>query len=77
MVLERIYRWVRIRCLRIALGPAYNYMVRTLQSDPRLPRAYLADIVVRKDSVEKRFEADWLKDLARLVKDEPTKGPGQ
>lgn len=55
--------------LRIALGDrCYQYMVRTLCADPRLVSAREADVVVRKDGVERRIEADWLKPLARLVK---------
>lgn len=31
----------------------------------RLSRAKSVDIIIRKDSVERRFQADWLKDMAR------------
>lgn len=54
--------------LRWALGKRkYEYMCRTLSQDPRLRSARLADIVVRKDGREVRIEADWLRDLCRLV----------
>jgi uncharacterized tellurite resistance protein B-like protein len=61
--------WLRLLCLRIALWGEYDYMVRTLQADKRLRVAKDVDIVVRKDGNELRFEADWLKRLAKLVKD--------
>lgn len=41
-----------------------DYMIRSLSQDPRLPRAKMADIVVRKDGHEVRIEADWLKTLS-------------
>jgi hypothetical protein len=73
-LIDRVYTWLRIRALRFAMseGQSYNYMVRTLQSDSRLPTARIVDTVVRKDAVERRIEADWLKRLAKLVKDEGT-----
>lgn len=55
--------------LRIAVGfGTYDYMRRTLMYDPRLPRCKLADIVVRQDGREVRIEADWLKNLSKIVK---------
>lgn len=65
-------------CLRLCLGANdYEYMVRTLCQDPRAPKARLIDIVVRKDGLERRVEADWLKKLARLVEGcaEPVEQP--
>ena len=54
--------------LRLALGKrTYGYMCKTLSQDPRLRSAKLADIIVRKDGREERIEADWLKNLARIV----------
>jgi hypothetical protein len=59
--------------LRLALGKrTYAYMCRTLSQDPRLPRCYLADIIVRQDGREVRIEADWLKPLCKLVKPDLT-----
>lgn len=55
--------------LRLALGDStYQYMVRVLNTDPRTPVAKDVDIVVRKDGVERRIEADWLKRIAKLVR---------
>lgn len=65
----------RVDALREALGDQFVYAVRTLQSDPRLADAHTVDIVVRKDGVERRLEADWLKALARLV--QPTTTPSE
>jgi len=54
--------------LRLALGRrTYQYMVRSITHDPRTRRARLVDIVVRKDGHERRIEADWVKNLARIV----------
>jgi len=59
---------VRRLLLWLALGPStYDYMTRGLAHDPRLKTAKLADIVVRKDAVERRIEADWLKTLCKIV----------
>lgn len=59
--------------LRLALGQrTYQYMCRTLSQDPRLRHARLADIVVRKDGREVRIEADWLKNLCKLVETDLT-----
>lgn len=59
----------QIAHLRIALGDStFNSMVRTLQQDRRITNAHMVDIVVRKDAVERRMEADWLKTLARIVR---------
>lgn len=74
---RKIYSWrflqpFRRALLYLALGRNtyyYYYMCRTLQSDKRAPRARMIDIVVRKDAVEKRIEADWNKELTFLVKD--------
>jgi hypothetical protein len=46
----------------------YQYMVRTLNQDARTPVARDVDVVVRKDGIERRVEADWLKPIAKLVK---------
>ena len=60
--------WLRRLALRFALGSNdYKLLVSTCRQDPRLPRAYLVNIVVRKDGVEKTSEADWAKRMARLV----------
>jgi len=54
--------------LRQALGDrAFEYMCRSLAHDPRLRSARMVDIVVRKDAVERRIEADWLKAIAKIV----------
>lgn len=59
--------------LKYILGKStYEYMCRTLSQDPRLRSAKLADIIVRKDGRETRIEADWLKDLAKLVEKDLT-----
>lgn len=54
--------------LRIALGDElFNLMERGLLGDPRLRDAHTVDLVVRKDAIEKRIEADWVKQIARIV----------
>ena len=59
---------VRRLLLMLALGRrTYDYMVRSLSNDPRTRRARLVDIVVRKDAVERRTEADWCRTIARIV----------
>ena len=56
--------------LRIALGDElFNRMARGLLADPRLQDPHTIDIVVRKNGVDKRIEADWVKQLARIVRD--------
>ena len=63
---------MRKMLLRLALGKrAYEYMVRTLECDPRIRTARTVDVVVRKDAVEQRIEADWLKNIARIVLPKP------
>jgi hypothetical protein len=57
----------KVIALREALGDGFNYAVRSLQYDPRIVNAHTVDIVIRKDGIERRLEADWLKQLARLV----------
>ena len=53
-----------------ALGDTtFYYMVRSLQRDPRIRYAHTVDIVIRKNGLERRIEADWLKKLARYVED--------
>lgn len=60
----------KIALLRMALGDdTFNYMVRSLKQDLRIFNARMVDIVVRKDAVERRIEADWVKSIARIVKD--------
>lgn len=62
-----VFDLVRRIGLRLILGRrTYAYMCSTLGQDRRLPRARMADIVVRKDGREVRVEADWLKTLARI-----------
>lgn len=57
----------RALLLRIALGDgSYDYMIRTLAVDRRVKTARMVDVVVRKDGIEKRFEADWIKHVARI-----------
>lgn len=63
--------WLRRLLLRLALGrQRYIYMTNSVLSDPRTPRARSVDVVVRRDGVERRIEADWIKFIARLL--EPT-----
>lgn len=79
MFQRRLYQWLAplgLRSLqkfllRVALGKStYQYMCRTLQWDPRLKNCREADIVVRKDGMERRLEADWLKSLHHITHDE-------
>ena len=59
---------LRRALLWLALGPrGYDYMASTLTIDKRITNARMVDIVVRKDAMERRFEADWLKRLAAVV----------
>jgi len=54
--------------LRWVLGKsAYNYMCRSLAYDPRLRNCRAVDIIIRKDGLERRIEADWLKKLRKIV----------
>lgn len=63
--------------LRCALGRrTYDYMCRSINDDKRSPRAYEIDIVVRKDGVEKRIEADWVKTIAKIINNIPVKHKG-
>lgn len=63
-------RFIRRLLLRLALGNrTYRYMTRSVLQDPRTYRARSVDIVVRKDAFERRIEADWVRDIARLVRD--------
>ncbi len=56
--------------LRLALGQrTFDYMVRSVKHDKRTPHAKLVDIVIRQDGVERRIEADWVKNVARIVID--------
>lgn len=48
----------------------FGYVVRSLQADPRIRNPNTIDIIIRKDGVERRIEAQWLKELARLVEHE-------
>lgn len=64
--------WWRRLLLRLALGShTYDYMRQSLRSDPRTRTARLVDIVVRKDAVERRVEADWCKTIARIIDGAP------
>jgi hypothetical protein len=65
------FLWLRRLLLWLALGPRqYGYMKKTLGQDPRAPRALMIDIVIRKDSIECRLEADWVRSLARITNPE-------
>lgn len=65
--------WAPIKYLRrallwLALGPrTYRYMYDTLTVDFRTRTARWVNITIRKDGIERCYEADWCKDLARLV----------
>lgn len=75
--MKRLRFW--LLCLAFGRRTA-RYIVQSLSQDPRLPRAKLADIVIRKDGREVRVEADWLKKMAKglpLVERVPQPGePG-
>lgn len=67
--------WIKRLLLMLVLGRrTYKYMCGSLKADPRLRNCRMADIVVRKDAVEKRVEADWLKTLYRIVERDKTPG---
>ncbi len=53
--------------LLIIFGKQYDYMARSVMFDNRVKTAKLVDIVVRKDGIERRIEADWIKNLAKIV----------
>jgi hypothetical protein len=58
----------KVVLLRLALGDAtFHSMARSLKQDPRIATAHNVDIVIRKDGVEHRIEADWLKEFAKIV----------
>lgn len=60
--------------LRLALGHrTYSYMMRSIHWDPRIRYAKSVDLVVRKDAVERRIEADWIRTIARITKPFPLK----
>jgi len=42
-------------------------MCRSVQHDPRTRTAKEVDIVIRKDGMERRIEADWVKSVARII----------
>lgn len=66
--------FVRTRALllRLALGSRqFDYMNRTIKNDKRTASARLVDVVVRKDAVERRIEADWIKHIARIINHVP------
>lgn len=62
----------QVHFLRMAMGDdAFNLMVSSFSADPRIQSPHTIDIVVRKDAVEKRIEGDWIKTLARIVRNVP------
>jgi hypothetical protein len=74
---RRLARWLPVRMLRkcllwLALGPrTYRYMAGTVRADKRCRNARMVDIVVRKDAVERRIEADWVKTIAQILDPQP------
>ena len=42
-------------------------MCRTVLADPRLISAHDVDVVIRKDGIERRIEADWIKKITKIV----------
>jgi hypothetical protein len=56
--------------LRLALGETnYRLLVKTvLESGGGLGRAKSVDVVTRRDAVERRYEADWARELGRLFR---------
>lgn len=63
---------VRRSLLRLALGRwNYELLTHSLAQDKRTGGARLVDIVVRQDAVEKRFEADWVRRVARILTPPP------
>ena len=46
----------------------FYYMCRTVLADPRLVSAHDVDMVIRKDGIERRIEADWIKKITKIVK---------
>jgi hypothetical protein len=54
--------------LKLILGSStYEYMVRSILWDPRVRNDKLVDIIVMKDGVERRIEADWIKKIAKII----------
>lgn len=63
-------RKVQAWLLRLALGNRkFFYMTETLQHVVSMRGMHYADIRVRKDGQNHVVEADWLKDLQRIVRD--------
>jgi hypothetical protein len=73
--MNRLLNLIKRLLLRLVLGRrTYKYMCGSLKADSRLRNCRMADIVVRKDAVERRVEADWLKALYRIVEHDKTPG---
>jgi hypothetical protein len=53
--------------LSTALGKTYDSMVSTFTRYPGLRGAHMVDIIMRSDGKETRIQADWLKEIVRLV----------
>lgn len=72
-------RAIKLFLLQLIFGKrTVNYMSITLFQDPRLLSVDAnADIVIDRNGQERRIEADWLKDLARVVvaPDQPSAPP--
>jgi hypothetical protein len=65
---EYRFLWIRRVLLWLALGPQqYRHMKHVLSQDLRAPRARMIDIVIRKDAIERRLPADWVRSLARIL----------
>lgn len=69
----RYIDFIKRMLLRLVFGNrTYSYMCRSLSQDSRLRSARLTDIIVRKDGREVRIEADWLKNLCKIVEKDLT-----
>jgi hypothetical protein len=74
--------WIKAKLLRLAMGRrTFDYMLKSINHDPRTRGARMVDIVVRRDAVERRVEADWVKKICRLTAhikiDPPCSAPGE
>lgn len=66
--MNKISNRIRALLLHLALGTnTFRYMVRSIKYDTRTPSSRWVDIVVRKDGVEERIEADWVKNIAKIT----------
>jgi hypothetical protein len=70
-------RYEALSRILLGTGTPFAFNRQAFWAEPSVKRGHTIDVITRKDGVERRYQADWIKEVAReLMGDGPTREAG-